>query len=107
MLKKYRYVACRDLQEYDDWEIVKIIDGTNIDMAVIMYEDNQEENKNIIELQQELNELRETFCYEKDLRIKYEKIIKKALERLNKFPDIWTTDEKGDVLKILKGDTNE
>ena len=38
-MKKYKYIQCKELDNYDNWEIVKIIDGDNIDMAVIMYED--------------------------------------------------------------------
>lgn len=38
-MKKYRYINCENLDEYDDWDIVQIIPGKDVDMVVIMKED--------------------------------------------------------------------
>lgn len=53
-MKKYKYIPCRELENYDGWEIVKIIDGTNIDMAVIMCEEESTQVEEIIDLQLQL-----------------------------------------------------
>lgn len=56
-MKKYKYVDLKNLEEYDDWEIVQIIPRYNKDyknMAVIMKEDNPIQN--YIKLNEATNE---------------------------------------------------
>lgn len=56
-MKTYRYIKCKNLEEYDDWEIVQIIPGVTDqmnDMAVIMKED--EPIQNYIKLNEATNE---------------------------------------------------
>lgn len=38
-MKEYRYINCRNLDEYGDWDIVQIIPGKDVDMVVVMKED--------------------------------------------------------------------
>lgn len=38
-MKRYKYINCSELKNYDNWEIVKIIEGDAVDRAVIMEED--------------------------------------------------------------------
>lgn len=38
-MKRYEYIYCSELKKYDNWEIVKIIEGEAVDRAVIMKED--------------------------------------------------------------------
>ena len=38
-LRKYKYIQCRDIAEYGDWEIVQIIPSETKDYVVLMKED--------------------------------------------------------------------
>lgn len=37
-MRQYKYIKCAKLEDYNDWEIIKIIEGSEFDMAVIMKE---------------------------------------------------------------------
>lgn len=37
-MKQYKYIKCEDLENYNDWEIIKIIEDSEVDMVVIMKE---------------------------------------------------------------------
>lgn len=37
-MRQYKYIRCVELEDYNDWEIIKIIEGSEFDMAVIMKE---------------------------------------------------------------------
>lgn len=38
-MKTYRYIHCENISNYDNWEIIQIIPGKEVDMAVIMKKD--------------------------------------------------------------------
>ena len=38
-MKTYRYIHCENISNYDNWEIIQIIPGKVVDMAVIMKKD--------------------------------------------------------------------
>lgn len=37
-MKQYKYIKCEELENYNDWEIIKIIEDSEVDMVVIMKE---------------------------------------------------------------------
>lgn len=37
-MKQYKYIKCRDIEEYNDWEIVQIIPDSTRDYVVMMRE---------------------------------------------------------------------
>lgn len=53
-MKQYKYVRCDDIEDYNGWEIVKIIPGEEIDYVVLMKEDKPIQN--YIKLHEATNE---------------------------------------------------
>ena len=37
-MKQYKYIPCKELEDYNDWEVIKIIEDPEVDMVVIMKE---------------------------------------------------------------------
>lgn len=74
-MKKYDYIKCNELKNYDDYDIVKIIPGEEVDMAVVV--------KEIVSIQEEyLKLIKEKGEFDFEVSAKVMKLSKLEYEEL-------------------------